>query len=174
MPSPRDAAVIARKTFLREFASHGCVSLACKTAGRTTRWARYQRQKFPRFAAAWDEFQERHVDSVAQTLLIWARSGIKERTTETGEDGITVITRERLRYDPSITMFFLKKHRPEVYGDTIGEYAGDFADEVYYALAETAKRWGLESVIDEESADSPDEAQQAKDVAHKLMPSSTP
>lgn len=124
--------------FLTERASVYC---AARGAGVSRTEAYRCRDKFPAFAAAWDEIAEGWTDKIEATCVELAVEGQREPIVN--REGQVV--GERVTRYPRLNEFLLSTRRREVYGrETAADDAAAFVERVRAYVAASQQHDGLE------------------------------
>ena len=107
------------------------VGLACKAIGYSRRQVYRERNNEPEFRDAWDEAWEHVVDELEASVMSRAINGYEEPVFHKGEEVGT-----RIKHDPILGIFMLKKNRPDKYDDRmqLNISADDYAKQVRGAL----------------------------------------
>lgn len=102
--------------FLDAIALMPVVTAAARTAGIARSYAYQAAKEWPVFAEGWREAYEQGVEILEQHAHRWGTVGIQVRETRTTTDAegkVTTVVVEQTSVSPTMTMFLLKRHRPE-------------------------------------------------------------
>jgi len=120
--------------FLKALRETKSVSHACQASGVKSRTTAYNfRKECERFRREWDEAWADIVDELEQSAMDRAINGHDDLELHQGEickddDGNPIVRR---KFESALTIFMLKKNRPDRYGDeSIGEAAEEIAGAV--------------------------------------------
>jgi hypothetical protein len=103
-----------RRQFIKSLRNSGNITNAARAIGISRQTAYNFRKENPRFAAAWNNAIQEHLDQVEEELRRRACDGVDEEVYYQG----TVCGAVK-KYSDTLLMFYLKARRPEVFSEKV-------------------------------------------------------